>query len=90
MDIFSYCMEPAVEKACYIMRTIQVYGEDMAVLAGDALLSYAFEYIARYTKGVDPARVGGGEGGRSKAACAYNARARGVRRREARARRCWT
>ena len=39
------------------MRTIQVYGEDMAVLAGDALLSYAFEYIARYTKSVDPARV---------------------------------
>ena len=27
-----------------------VYGEDIAVLAGDGLLSYAFEYIARYTK----------------------------------------
>jgi len=30
-----------------------VYGEDIAVLAGDGLLSYAFEYIARYTKPSD-------------------------------------
>lgn len=29
----------------------------MAVLAGDALLSYAFEHIARYTKGVPAERV---------------------------------
>ena len=36
---------------------VQVFGEDMAVLSGDALLSYAFEYIARYTKGVAPERV---------------------------------
>ena len=30
----------------------KVYGEDVAVLAGDALLSYAFEHIATQTKGV--------------------------------------
>ncbi len=35
----------------------KVYGEDMAILAGDALLSYAFEYIARYTQGVPAERV---------------------------------
>ncbi|MDJ0704279.1 MAG: polyprenyl synthetase family protein [Leptolyngbyaceae cyanobacterium MO_188.B28] len=29
----------------------KVYGEDVAVLAGDALLSYAFEHIATQTKG---------------------------------------
>jgi hypothetical protein len=29
----------------------------MAVLSGDALLSYAFEYIARYTKGVPAEKV---------------------------------
>jgi geranylgeranyl diphosphate synthase, type II len=28
----------------------KVYGEDVAILAGDALLSYAFEHIARDTK----------------------------------------
>ncbi|CAN8075119.1 unnamed protein product [Agarophyton chilense] len=35
----------------------KVYGEDIAILAGDALLSYAFEYVARNTRSVDPARV---------------------------------
>jgi len=35
----------------------KVYGEEIAILAGDALLSLAFEYIARETKGVDPQRV---------------------------------
>lgn len=35
----------------------KVYGEDIAILAGDALLAYAFEYVARYTRDVDPARV---------------------------------
>ena len=35
----------------------KVYGEDVAVLAGDALLTYAFEYIATQTKGAEPARV---------------------------------
>ena len=35
-----------------------VYGEDIAILAGDALLAYAFEYIARATPAtVDPRRV---------------------------------
>jgi hypothetical protein len=36
---------------------VQKYGEDIAILAGDALLSFSFEYIARETRGVDPARV---------------------------------
>ena len=35
----------------------KVYGEDMAILAGDALLALAFEYIARETKDVSPERV---------------------------------
>ena len=36
---------------------LQQFGEDIAILAGDALLSLSFEYIARETRGVDPARV---------------------------------
>jgi geranylgeranyl diphosphate synthase type II len=35
----------------------KVYGEDVAILAGDALLTYAFEHIARYTQGSEPERV---------------------------------
>lgn len=35
----------------------KVYGEDTAILAGDALLAYAYEYVAANTRGVDPARV---------------------------------
>ena len=35
----------------------KVYGEEMAILAGDALLSHAFEYIGRETKGVDADKV---------------------------------
>ncbi|WP_069791263.1 geranylgeranyl diphosphate synthase CrtE [Cyanobacterium sp. IPPAS B-1200] len=35
----------------------KVYGEDIAVLAGDGLLTYAFEYVARETKGVPPENV---------------------------------
>ncbi|CAK9869524.1 unnamed protein product [Sphagnum jensenii] len=35
----------------------KVYGEDTAVLAGDALLSFSFEHIARETKGVPADRV---------------------------------
>mmetsp|Transcript_8035 Transcript_8035/g.19880 ORF Transcript_8035/g.19880 Transcript_8035/m.19880 type:complete len:403 (+) Transcript_8035:51-1259(+) len=34
-----------------------IYGEDMAILAGDALLALSFEYIARHTKDVSPERV---------------------------------
>ena len=34
----------------------KVYGEDIAILAGDGLLSYAFEYVAR-TKGVPADRL---------------------------------
>jgi geranylgeranyl diphosphate synthase type II len=35
----------------------KVYGEDVAILAGDALLSYAFELIADKTQQVDPANI---------------------------------
>lgn len=35
----------------------KVYGDDIAILAGDALLAYAFEYIAEYTKGVPAERI---------------------------------
>ncbi|GAA0167059.1 acyltransferase [Lithospermum erythrorhizon] len=35
----------------------KVYGEDTAVLAGDALLAFAFEHVATATKGVSPERV---------------------------------
>ena len=35
----------------------KVYGEEVAILAGDALLSLSFEHIARETRGVDPHRV---------------------------------
>ena len=35
----------------------KVYGEDVAILAGDALLAYAFEYIASQTKNVPADRI---------------------------------
>ncbi|KAI3841013.1 hypothetical protein MKX03_018244 [Papaver bracteatum] len=35
----------------------KVFGEDVAVLAGDALLAYAFEHIVNETMGVSPIRV---------------------------------
>jgi len=35
----------------------KVYGEDMAILAGDGLLAYAFEYIAAQTQDVPAQRV---------------------------------
>lgn len=34
-----------------------VYGEDVAILAGDALLSTSFEHVAQHTKGVSSERV---------------------------------
>ena len=34
-----------------------MYGEDVAILAGDALLAYAFEFIARETHGVPAERI---------------------------------
>ena len=34
-----------------------LYGEDVAILAGDALLSQSFEHVARYTKGVPAERI---------------------------------
>ncbi|KAK9865181.1 hypothetical protein WJX84_001481 [Apatococcus fuscideae] len=35
----------------------KVYGEDVAILAGDALLAFAFEHIARSTKNVAAERI---------------------------------
>jgi geranylgeranyl diphosphate synthase, type II len=35
----------------------KIYGEDTAILAGDALLAYAYEVVARDTRDVDPHRV---------------------------------
>ena len=35
----------------------KVYGDDIAILAGDALLAYAFEYIATQTKAVPAERI---------------------------------
>ncbi|MCJ2543396.1 geranylgeranyl diphosphate synthase CrtE [Thermostichus vulcanus] len=35
----------------------KVFGEDIAILAGDALLAFAFEHIARQTQGVPPQLV---------------------------------
>ncbi|KAI8465402.1 MAG: isoprenoid synthase domain-containing protein [Monoraphidium minutum] len=35
----------------------KVYGENMAILAGDAMLTYAFEHIARDTRGVPAERL---------------------------------
>ena len=35
----------------------KVYGEDIAILAGDGLLAYAFEYVATQTQGVPAERV---------------------------------
>ncbi|XP_057956935.1 geranylgeranyl pyrophosphate synthase, chloroplastic [Malania oleifera] len=35
----------------------KIFGEDVAVLAGDALLAFAFEHVATATAGVPPARI---------------------------------
>jgi geranylgeranyl diphosphate synthase, type II len=35
----------------------KVYGEDIAILAGDSLLAYAFEHFAEETHGVSPERL---------------------------------
>jgi geranylgeranyl diphosphate synthase, type II len=35
----------------------KVYGDDIAILAGDGLLAYAFEYIATQTQGVSADRI---------------------------------
>ena len=36
---------------------LQQFGEDVAILAGDALLSFSFEHIARATPTVSAERV---------------------------------
>ncbi len=35
----------------------KVFGEDIAILAGDGLLAYAFEYVATQTRNVAPERI---------------------------------
>lgn len=35
----------------------KVYGDDIAILSGDAMLSYSFEYVARATTGVPAERI---------------------------------
>lgn len=35
----------------------KVYGDDIAILAGDGLLAYAFEYVATQTKNVKPENI---------------------------------
>ncbi|MBR8830791.1 MAG: Farnesyl diphosphate synthase [Chroococcopsis gigantea SAG 12.99] len=35
----------------------KVFGEDIAILAGDGLLAYAFEYVATQTRNVPPERI---------------------------------
>lgn len=35
----------------------KVYGDDVAILAGDGLLAYAFEYVANKTKNVPPENI---------------------------------
>ncbi|MGB8698292.1 MAG: geranylgeranyl diphosphate synthase CrtE, partial [Thermosynechococcaceae cyanobacterium] len=35
----------------------KAFGEDIAILAGDGLLAYAFEYVAIHTRGVQPERL---------------------------------
>ena len=39
------------------MTNHKIYGEDIAILAGDGLLAYAFEYIAMQTENVPPQKV---------------------------------
>ena len=39
------------------MTNHKVYGENIAILAGDGLLAYAFEYAAAQTKNVPPERI---------------------------------
>jgi geranylgeranyl diphosphate synthase type II len=46
---------PAMDNDDY--RRGKVYGEDIAILAGDGLLAYAFEYLALNTKGVPADRL---------------------------------
>ncbi len=35
----------------------KIYGEDIAILAGDGLLAYAFEHVVTYTQNVPPDRI---------------------------------
>lgn len=51
---------PAMDNDDYRRGTLtnhKVYGEDIAILAGDGLLAYAFEYVAQQTRNVPPQQV---------------------------------
>ncbi|OKH27387.1 geranylgeranyl diphosphate synthase CrtE [Chroogloeocystis siderophila] len=51
---------PAMDNDDYrrgMLTNHKVYGEDIAILAGDGLLAYAFEYVAAKTKNVPAQRV---------------------------------
>ncbi|PRQ34470.1 putative geranylgeranyl diphosphate synthase [Rosa chinensis] len=50
------CMDN-VDLRCGKPTNHKVFGEDVAVLAGDALLSFAFEHLALSTIGVEPSRI---------------------------------
>ena len=52
------CALPPVLILCLIYTQQVVYGEDVAILAGDALLSQSFQHVAENASSdVDPARV---------------------------------
>lgn len=40
-----------------VLTNHKVYGDDVAILAGDAMLAFSFEHIAKATKGVSAERV---------------------------------
>lgn len=51
---------PAMDNDDYrrgLLTNHKVYGEDIAILAGDGLLTYAFEFIASKTENVPPQQV---------------------------------
>jgi geranylgeranyl diphosphate synthase type II len=51
---------PAMDNDDYrrgLLTNHKVYGEDIAILAGDGLLTYAFEFIATKTENVPPHKV---------------------------------
>eukprot|EP00955_Chlamydomonas_euryale_P113772 366232-Chlamydomonas_euryale.AAC.14 len=54
--VFSWPV-PTISTRLSLFTLPQVYGEDVAILAGDALLTYSFEHIARDTKGADAGAV---------------------------------
>ena len=54
VSAFQACCSSSAHQIC---GPAQAFGEDVAILAGDALLTLAFEYICRETRGVAPERI---------------------------------